>query len=151
MSSEPQVAAPVTPAPFDLGTAPSVRDVTRLEIVDGETKAPLGFWVEVAGRHSPRGRAASIEAARIAKERFSPDPDAAPASSEATDPIIVEEWKREVACRVVTAWSLLEHGAPLACTEENVRRLYAKRPDAWPQVYDTNGRLADFFDAAATS
>lgn len=137
-------ATPVVPA-FDLATAPESKQTIRFDVLDGDTYAPLGFWVEVASRHSPKGRAAQQLAVRMHVDQHGED-----AWSKADAATLEADLDVLRAAHSIVAWDLLEHGTPLAVTADNALRLFAKRPDVATQVIHASKRVADFFVGAGT-
>jgi hypothetical protein len=134
---------PVAPRKrFDLATRRMAEEITLTLVDPIDAKVELDAHITI---RSPRSKEARAAAER--KPLTLVD-----GKVEMTDDSFADAMVEQ--CIAVTAgWDLEEDGAPLACTEDNVRRVYTDPATAWVQgqVQNRYWKVADFFEKRATS
>lgn len=142
---KPQIPTP-TATPFDLASryAADTVDVVIMDPADLSAKIDTGFRITIRSLYSDAAReAANAEHARL---------KIVDGKIDASDADFAHNLFEQTIA-VTVGWNLVENGVALACTPDEVRRIYGTPRTAWvqKQVQATYLDLGRFFGAPKTA
>lgn len=122
------------------------RDTATVDILHPLTGAPTGMQVEMAGVDSAAHRAVSRELRNRRLQQLQLGNRGALTAEE------TEADQMELLARCTVSWrGVRESGVEVACTPDNVRRVYRAYPWLRHQVDEAMADRARFFEASPTS